>query len=87
MPNRKSGGDHAYDGVDDDGSGGGGDVVDDDKQQLDEEVANVGDGVPMPELCSPVFPGNRTETIGFVYFLSDLDVWKSFLMIIKTWQK
>ena len=43
-------------------------VVDDDKQQLDEEVANVGDGVPMPELCSPVFPGNRTETIGFVYF-------------------
>ena len=22
----------------------------------------------MPELCSPVFPGNRTETIGFVYF-------------------
>ena len=55
----------------DDGGGGGGG---NDKQKLDEEVANVGDGVPMPELCSPVFPGNRTETIGFVYFLSDLDV-------------
>ena len=50
---------------DDCGGGGGGN----DKQKLDEEVANVGDGVPMPELCSPVFPGNRTKTIGFVYFL------------------
>ena len=73
--------------IKDDGDDGGGGGGGNDKQKLDEEVANVGDGVPMPELCSPVFPGNRTETIGFVYFLSDLDVWKSFLMIIKTWQK
>ena len=53
----------------DDGGGGGGG---NDKQKLDEEVANVGDGVPMPELCSPVFPGNRTETIGFVFLFLKL---------------
>ena len=54
--------------IKDDGDDGGGGGGGNDKQKLDEEVANVGDGVPMPELCSPVFPGNRTETIGFVYF-------------------
>ena len=35
---------------------------DDDGEIPDDEVANIGDGVPVPELCSSFFPRDWTET-------------------------